>query len=264
MASAVRAFGRVSPQVRVYVGPGEEAGPLRDLGAKVASGEASDVERLATAMTGVFTACLLAPHLADPSVEERADPLGPEVPAFLRAAGMARVSRLLVVAGTSGTGRAEAIREDLEGRLEATRIPHVVLYPGPVYGPGVEWLQELARRPAASSGSIAPLLDEDLAAVLAAADDRTEVRSGAWRLEGPERVSVADLAARLRGGSRPSLRSRLTALRGGSAGASAELRAALRSRPPGELPDGAVAFGVVLTPLAEGLDRASRAPEDGG
>src|SRR4051812_6798587 len=55
----VAAFRRSFPEVRAYVRRAEAAEALRELGAKVAVGEADDPDTLAVAMYGVFTVCHL-------------------------------------------------------------------------------------------------------------------------------------------------------------------------------------------------------------
>ena len=57
--AVVAAFRRSFPEVRAYVRRAEAAEPLRQLGAKVAVGEADDPDTLGVAMYGVFTVCHL-------------------------------------------------------------------------------------------------------------------------------------------------------------------------------------------------------------
>src|SRR2546430_1643089 len=67
--SAVQAFLRSFPEVRAYVRTPETAERLRSLGAKVAVGEADDLETLSIAMYGVFTVCHLIGAIDAPDEE---------------------------------------------------------------------------------------------------------------------------------------------------------------------------------------------------
>src|SRR5207245_7831038 len=105
----------------------------------------------------------------------------------------------------------------------------------------------------------APVFVDDVAAVLAAADDRRRVRSGTWGLEGPDRLSAGRLAELFSGGRRPRLHlrpdsaARLARLTGTSSRTALEL---LASDCVADEPDAAAEFGVVRTPLSEGLARS--------
>ena len=138
-----------------------------------------------------------------------------------------------------------------------------------VYGRDSDWLEQtrkLARGwPAVVLGSgrqvIAPVLVDDVAAVLAAADDREQTTSGTWGLEGPERVSADDFADLLAGkhrrklhlsGRRAQRAARITGRR-----ISAVALEVLEADSLADAPDAAAEFGVELTPLREGLERAA-------
>src|SRR5204863_6058122 len=92
-------------------------------------------------------------------------------------------------------------------------LEHVVLRCTHVYGPGSRWLARTrrlaARRPSVVIGTgrqlVAPLFVDDVAAVLAAADDRERVRSGLWGAEGPDRISMDRFADGLAGPRRVRL-----------------------------------------------------------
>jgi uncharacterized protein YbjT (DUF2867 family) len=103
--------------------------------------------------------------------------------------------------------------------------------------------------------AVAPVEVGDVAAVLAAADDREGIRPGTYGLEGPDRVTADELAVLAasigRGGGR--------GIRDGRP------RRRIPSDVPGEIlasdsladrPDAAAEFGVPRTPLAEGLARS--------
>src|SRR5439155_16498046 len=56
---AVQAFAAVSPEVRAFIRNREAAPALREIGAKIAIGEITDVERLEVVMSGAHTVCHL-------------------------------------------------------------------------------------------------------------------------------------------------------------------------------------------------------------
>jgi uncharacterized protein YbjT (DUF2867 family) len=110
---------------------------------------------------------------------------------------------------------------------------------------------------------LAPVFVEDLAAVLAAADDRRASISGTWGLEGPDRVTADGLTDLLAGKRKRKLHV--------GPRAAAKMARLLRQRVSepalevlaadslADAPDAAKEFGVTLTSLAEGLDRSGMA-----
>jgi NADH dehydrogenase len=259
---AVRAFVRVSPEVRAYIRRTESAADLRDLGAKVAVGWIGDVENLAAVMDGAHTVCHLIGglvHRDDRSLEDAMlGALGP----VLKAAGMAGVRRLLFLSYPRASPQAANQILRLAGRAEeAIRagVPeYVVVRSTWIYGSGSALSGLAAGR--AGSQMWAPVLVEDVVAVLVAADDREAVRSGIWSLEGPDRVTAGEFLGAL-GGRRPwwqGFRGPARADRAGQAPlpAVADLLA-MDSLADG--PDAAAEFGVIRTPLAEGLRRSRAA-----
>jgi len=139
-----------------------------------------------------------------------------------------------------------------------------------VYGPGSEWLEQTRKMargwPAAVLGSgrqvLAPVHVDDVAAVLAAADDRGQATTGTWALEGQDRVTADELADLLAGRARRKLHlsgrraqraARLTGKR-----LSRTVLEVLEADSVADAPDATAEFGVTRTPLREGLERASR------
>jgi hypothetical protein len=93
---------------------------------------------------------------------------------------------------------------------------------------------------------LAPVYVEDLAAVLASADDRAEPVSGTFALQGPDTVIAEELIGLVRRDSRL----RLTLRKAHMSPAAAEI---LSSDSVADAPDAAAEFGVKLTPLGEAL-----------
>jgi uncharacterized protein YbjT (DUF2867 family) len=270
--AAVAAFARVSPEVRAYVRRPEAADPLRALGAKVAVGAIDDDDTLATVMRGAHTVCHLVGGLDLPNEEAYVRDNVGSTRAVLHAAARAKVTRFLFVSypgaspgATNAYLRAKGLAEQ---EVANSGLEHAIIRCAHVYGPGSSWL--MATRKAArgwppvvlGSGHqvIAPEYVDDVAGVLAAADDREQPTSGTWALEGPDRVTADEFADLLAGrrrrkvhlsGRRAQRLARLTGRR-----LSPTLLEILESDSLADAPDAAAEFGVTRTPLREGLERA--------
>ena len=109
---------------------------------------------------------------------------------------------------------------------------------------------------------VAPVHVEDVAAVLAGADDRERVESGTWGMEGPDHITADDLADLLAGKRRRKLHlsPRAAARTARLTGERATLAAleVLATDSVADGPDAAREFRVRLTPLRQGLDRSLR------
>src|SRR5712691_4724835 len=92
---AVRAFVRVSPQVRAYIRRAEAAERLRALGAKVAIGQIEDVETLQVVMTGAHTVCHLIGGLYPKGPDDYERSIAGSARSVVEAATGAEVQRLL-------------------------------------------------------------------------------------------------------------------------------------------------------------------------
>jgi uncharacterized protein YbjT (DUF2867 family) len=269
---AVRAFARSSPQVRAYIRRSEAAEALRRLGAKVAIGRIDDVDNLQTVMAGAHTLCHLVGGMNPSGSEGYEESIVGSLEPAIEAARRAGLRRVLYLSypGASSDAANPYVRS--KGRAEelvrSAGLEHVIIRSTLAYGPGSWWLRafaKLARRhPAMVVGTgrqaVAPIFVEDVAAVLAAADDRERVNSGTWGLEGPDRIDADGLADTLAG-----RRARKVHLRPVAAARLARLFGERVSLPALELmsgdsladaPDAAAEFGVPRTSLAEGLSRS--------
>jgi uncharacterized protein YbjT (DUF2867 family) len=263
---AVAAFTATSPEVRAYVRRRAAADPIRALGAKVAVGEFDDPETLGVVLRGAHTVCHLVGDLAMPHDTAYEPEVVGTLRAVLDAAAEAGVTRVLYLSYPGAAPdsdnaylRAKGLAEEV---ILASGMEHAVIRATHVYGPGSPWLESMAeaarRWPPVVLGPgqqvLAPVFVDDVAAVLAAADDRAGEVRGVWGLEGPDRIE-ADAFADLLAGRR-----RRPKLHVGPRGA----RLARRDLSPAALevlaadsvadrPDAAAEFGVGRTPLAEGL-----------
>jgi NADH dehydrogenase len=276
---AVGAFLERSPQVRAYVRRPDAAESLRALGAKVAVGEALDVDCLETVMDGAHTACLLIGGLDAPDEATMEEANLGSVVAALAAAARAGIRRILLPsypgADPASPNAYLRFKGMAEGAVRDSGLEHVLLRCTHVYGPDSRWLDQTrklaARHPSMVIGSgrqvVAPVFVDDVAAVLAAADDRAGVRSGLWGVEGPDRVDMDRFADRLAGRRRvrlhlsPGAAARAARLSGQKVTAAATEVLARDSL--ADAPDAFREFGLLATGLEEGLRRsASPARED--
>ena len=274
----------MSPEVRVYVRDRQDREDLQGLGAKVAVGPLDDIDTLVMVMDGAHTLCHVPRLVTESGVpagditwiepESERQTIGSVRP-VLEAAARARIRRILLVSypGASSAASNPYLRGlgAAEDAVAASGIDHVIVRCTHVYGPGSEWIHALASRGGVTEGRrwggraalwpgsgqqlVAPVDESDVAAMLAAADDREGVRSGTFGLEGPDRVTadqLAALAASIRPGRRVGVPSgRL--IRRDPVDAFEQIFA---SDSVADRPDAAAEFGVVRTPLAEGLARS--------
>jgi NADH dehydrogenase len=270
--SAVRALAGGSPEVRAVVRRPEAAPPLRELGAKVAVTELSDADTLTAVLRGAHTVVHLAGGLDLPDAEafDRAN-LGTTV-AVLAAASAAGVRRFVFLSfpGASPDSPNAYLRAKglAERAVAASGLEFAVIRSNHVLGPGGTWAAALARQalghPSIVVGRgtqvLAPVFVDDVAAVLAAADDRSGLASGTWSIDGPSRVTADELTDLAAGRRRRKLH----------LGPGAVARLARLTRRPvspttlevlaadavADAPDAAAEFAVTLTPLAEALTRS--------
>jgi len=266
---AVQAFARVSPEVRALVRRREAVEALRGPGVKVAVAWLGDVDNLATVMAGAHTVCHLVGGLDSADLEEAI--LGTLRP-VLAAARKAEVKRLLYLsykgAAPAATNPYLRFKGLAERALEESGMEFAIVRCTHVYGPGGRWLEALANQARGRRSMVigtgqqvlAPVFVEDVARVLAAADDREPLDSGVWGLEGPDRVTADRLADLLAGRRVPkwhapprfvALLARLTGQR-----VTPAMAEVLAGDSLADAPDAAAEFGVQRTSLREGLARS--------
>jgi NADH dehydrogenase len=261
-------------EVRAVARSSAPTDPLRSMGAKLAVCDLADTETLSVVMRGAHTVCHLAGGLdfADEG-ECLAANLG-TVKDSLEAAAEAQISRFLFVSypgaspGSSNVYlRAKGLAEEA---VRDSGLNHVIVRCTHVYGPGSAWLRELraaATRPLAAvvagtgAQRLAPVFVGDVAACLAAADDRAEAVSGTFGLQGPDLVTADELADLLAGRRRRKVHlgpealrraARLTGRR-----MSPALAEILAADSLADAPDAAAEFGLKLTSLQAGLAPSS-------
>jgi NADH dehydrogenase len=239
------------------------------MGAKVAVGWIGDVDNLSTVMAGAHSVVHLVGGLDFRTEEEFREANLESTRAVVQAALNARIRRFIFLSypgadANSGNPylRYKGMAEEV---VAGSGIGFVVLRATHVYGPGGRWLEAVRsqanRRPALVIGSgrqvVAPVFAEDVAAVVARVDDRDQVESGTWGLQGPDRVTADELADLLGaagrrkvhvGPSAAALMARMTGQR--AARATLEVLAADSLT---DAPDAGAAFEVTLTPLRAGL-----------
>jgi uncharacterized protein YbjT (DUF2867 family) len=151
--------------------------------------------------------------------------------------------------------------------LRASPLQDVVIRCTHVYGPGGTWIETLRaqarRRPVVVAGSgrqrLAPVFVDDVADVLAMADDRARETAGLWGLEGPDRVTADELTDLIAGGPTaklhlsPAWTARLSRL--GGRRTARHVLEILAQDSLRDAPDAGAEFGVAGTPLTDGLAR---------
>ncbi|HEY7280800.1 MAG TPA: NAD(P)H-binding protein [Actinomycetota bacterium] len=269
---AVRALAAASPEVRAVVRRPASAAALRALGAKVAVGELSDQDTLAAVMRGAHTVVHLAGGLdvPDDRAFEAANLTTTED--ALHAAVEAKVRRFVLLSfpGASPDSPNPYLRAKglAERAVAASGLEFAVIRSNHVLGPGGAWVGALVRqarsRPALvvapGTQTMAPVFVEDVAAILAAADDRSGLASGTWSLDGPERVTADELTDLVAGRHRHAVHVRPATLarlaRIGRRPVSTVMLEVLAADALGDAPDAASEFGIELTPLRAALERS--------
>lgn len=258
-------------EVRAAVRREEAAEPLRALGAKVTVGRLDDADALAEVLGGVYSVIHLVggPNQADPDALWDANH-----GAALRAVAAARqagVRRFILVSvpGSSPESddpylRARGLAEEA---VTTSGLDHAVIRSTHAYGIGGLWFTAvvegaLARPPIVlgdGSQRLAPAAVEDLAAVLAAADDHEGPLAGVWALEGPTTLDADALATLLVGEAAPEpihvrgTQARIALERLLGMPISKEAVRTFEAASLGDAPDAGSAFGVAPRPLAAGI-----------
>jgi NADH dehydrogenase len=257
-------------EVRASVRRPGAADPLRALGAKVAVGPLDDVDALAEILKRVFTVIHLAGGPNHPDNDAVFAANHGSVMTALAAAREAKVRRFILVSAVGAAVdatdpylRAKGLAEEA---VVASGLEHAIVRSTHAYGLGGLWFAATVEGSAASppfmvgdgTQSIAPVFVDDLAAVVAAADDRAGSLEGTWAIEGPDVLTVAELVTQLAPeGSSPvplepaDAAIRLTDGLGVPFSRTTAELFALPSR--ADAPDAAAAFGVSRTSLADGM-----------
>jgi uncharacterized protein YbjT (DUF2867 family) len=261
-------------EVRAVIRDRSRTDPLRHMGAKVAVCSLGHTDILEAVMDGAHTVVHLAGGLdvsgADAAVEyEEANLLTTRW--TLEAAAEARVTRFILLsypgASADSPNAYLAAKGRAEDEVRESGLQHAIVRSTHVFGPGCRWLEEMAaaaRQPVAlvvGSGRqrIAPAFVGDVAAVLAAADDRQMEVRGTFGLQGPEVLTVDAFVDLLAGRPKrklhlqPDAARRVARLFGRRPAPT--LLEVLAADSLADAPDAAAEFGVPMTPLAEGLTR---------
>ncbi|HYU57769.1 MAG TPA: NAD(P)H-binding protein, partial [Actinomycetota bacterium] len=199
--SEIRALVRRPEQVEVI----RVAAP----GTKVAVADLSDVENLAWALHDAHTVVHLAGGLDQLTTEAYETSNLRTAEWTLEAAERAKVRRFLFLSYTGASRAATNPYLRAKGQAEEavanSGLDWLVLRSTHVYGQGSAWLDAMVglarRRPALVVGPgtqrLAPVFVDDVAAALAAADDREAPLTGTYAIAGPDEISADDLTDRL-------------------------------------------------------------------
>jgi uncharacterized protein YbjT (DUF2867 family) len=257
-------------EVRACVRRAEAAHALRAAGAKVAIDRSDDADSLAEILRGVYTLIHLVGGPNQPDTDQILAANHGSVLTALAAAREAKVRRFIFVSAPGASVEATHPYLRAKGLAEEavvnSGLDFAIIRSTHTYGLGGLWFTSvvegaLAVPPfvvGAGDQSVAPILADDLAAVIAAADDLSGELVGTWALEGPDALASSALVKRLTlSGVDPDplppedAPSRLTELLGTPVSVSAAELFALPSRADAQ--DAASAFGVPRTTLDVGL-----------
>lgn len=266
-------------EVRATVRRPEAAHALRELGAKVTIRDATEPDELLEVLSRVHTLVHLVGGVNQPSDEEILVANHGSTVAAVAAAKEAKVRRviLLSVPGASLDAlhpfvRAKGLAEEV---VTESGLEHAVLRSTHAFGLGGLWFTSTVV--GAEHGfvvgdgrqRVAPVSADDVAAVVAAIDDRRVHVDGTWSVAGPHEHTADEvfaIAAEVEAAPAHldpvAAAARLTELLGIPVSPRAtELFAAASVA---DAPDAAAAFGVTTTPFVDGLRAlAAKTPEGG-
>jgi uncharacterized protein YbjT (DUF2867 family) len=273
--AAVRAL-LARDEVRATVRRPADAVFLRELGAKVAVRDLDRADDLAEVLPRCHTLVHLVGGFDQPDPDELFRANHASVLTAIEAAKQAKTRRfvLLSVPGASPEAthpflRAKGLAEEA---VRLSGLQHAILRTTHVYGLGGLWFTAVVEGALAAppfvvgrgDQELAPLFVDDVASVIAAIDDASGELANTWGLEGPDVVTADGIAALLRGDDAipthadgQAAAEALTRLLGVPIDAVAASFLALPSR--ADAPDAAEPFGVVRTPLLDGLRVTLRA-----
>jgi NADH dehydrogenase len=257
-------------EVRATVRRASAAEDLRQLGAKVAVGSFEQPYELAEILKRVYTLVHLTGGANQVDVQGTLLGNYSSMLVSISAARMAGVSRVVTVSVPGASPEAEhpllRAKGLAEEALANSGLDHVIIRSTHAYGLGGFWFASMAHGALADppfvvgrgDQQLAPVAVDDLAAAVAAADDRSEQVAGTWGIEGPDVVTASELVGLLRGdGTSPRplegavAAARLTEVLEIPVSPSTAEFFAMPSRT--DAPDAAREFGIELTPLMAGL-----------
>lgn len=263
-------------EVRACVRRPEAADPLRALGAKVAVGSFGDADALSEILKRVYTVIYLVGGPNQPDDDAVLAANHSSVVAALAASREAGVRRFVLVSATGASIdatnpylRAKGLAEEA---VANNGMEHAIVRSTHAYGLGGLWLAATVEGATASppfvvgdgSQPVAPVFADDVAAVLAAADDSDGRLEGTWAIEGPDIVTMAELVAILAAPDADppvplTIQEAAGRLTDGLGTLVSETTAEVFSLPSrADAPDAAGAFGVERTTLADGLRATAR------
>jgi uncharacterized protein YbjT (DUF2867 family) len=258
-------------EVRATVRRPETAEPLRSLGAKVAVVPVDEPEDLIEILPRVHTIVHLVGGVNQPSDDEIMAANHGSTLAAVAAAKEGGVRRfiLLSVPGASVDNvhpflRAKGLAEEV---VLQSGLEHAVLRTSHAYGLGGLWFTSSVM--GADHGFVvgdgqqrwAPVLADDVAAVIAAVDDHPDPVDGVWSVNGPEELTADEVFAIAGEGEHSehldpvAAAERLSSLLEIPVSTRATEYFAMSS--VDEAPDAAHGFGVALTTFEDGLRRVA-------
>jgi uncharacterized protein YbjT (DUF2867 family) len=262
----VRALVR-HDEVRATVRRPEAGESLRALGAKVAVRPVDEPDELIEILPRVHTLVHLVGGVNQATDDEiLAANHGSTVAAVAAAkeAGTRRVVLLSVpdasVEAPHPYRRAKGLAEEV---VRESGLEHAILRTSHAFGLGGLWFAATVTGAdhgfvvGAGGQMVAPVMASDVAAVVAAIDDRREPVEGVWSLRGPDELTADDVFAIAGEGDAPahldpaSAAARLTELLGVPVSIRATEHWAATS--VADAPDAAAAFGVTTTSFPDGL-----------
>lgn len=259
-------------ELRALVRRISEVPRVRDIVPKAASPDLEDTDEIALMLHDAHTVIHLHPEPGEPEATMRRG-LARTTEWVLDATEKARVRRFVLVSCVGSRADAanpyQQAAAEAEGAVEASNVPErVIIRTTAAFGAGGLWLDvwRLMARPLVAvvpgSGAqiMAPVHVQDVAAAVVAADNRGTEVAGTFELEGPERLSLDDLIDRVSGRQRRKVhvspRRASGLLRTGRGAVSVAAMDLLSRDWTAGKPSAAEEFGLRLTPLSAGLDRA--------
>jgi len=257
-------------EVRATVRRPEAAEPLRALGAKVAVRDLDHPDALVEILPRCHTLVHLIGGPNQPGPDELFRANHGSVVTAVEAARQAGTSRFILISvpgadpgATHPYLRAKGMAEEA---VKVSGLEYAIVHASHVYGLGGLWFTAAVEGAVASppfvvgpgDREVAPLLAGDLAALIAVIDDHRGEVASTWALEGPDALTADAFCALLRDdGAIPThadgqaAAQVLTGLLGVQVDAVAASYLATPSR--ADAPDAAAAFGLMRTPIEEGL-----------